>query len=59
MHAVASRLYDGSPFPISPINEPSVKGHIELKPHSLHDSWRQVAPLAESYGSMPFPEASG
>jgi DNA-binding XRE family transcriptional regulator/HPt (histidine-containing phosphotransfer) domain-containing protein len=37
MHAGAFREYDGSPFPISPINEPSVKGQIELKPLSLDD----------------------
>jgi len=37
MYPGAFRAYDGSPFPISPINETQIRGQIELKPHSLDD----------------------
>ena len=59
MHGVAFRLYDGSPFPICPINKLSVKGHIEFKPHSLRDNSGQVVLPVEGYGPMSSPEASG
>jgi DNA-binding XRE family transcriptional regulator len=37
MYPGAFHEYDGSPFPISPINESSVRGQIELKPVTLDD----------------------
>lgn len=43
-HGIRSRLhpdafarYEGSRFPISPLNEPAAKGQIELRPRSLDD----------------------